>query len=179
MEEYLETVIRDLRETYAALDWAAVDRLVRDLASHERVAAFGLMFSETAAIDLQIKLGYHRKFIVTNINDLKQMEYVRSAGAETLILVFSESGEFLNRYKGIIDFSRKDDFSITRAKVVLITADEAMARDPRVAYSILFRRTDCVRTHRMVYQLLTDIIARKYREYTLGPAAEHSPSPQR
>ena len=63
------------------------------------------------------------------------------------------------------DFVRKSDFDDTKGKVVLITSNPEAARDPRVAYSVLYRRTGTLHTHRMVYQLLTDLIAYRYRVY--------------
>lgn len=171
-DSYFLEVLRDMQESYASLDWAAVDRLVADLAQHERVAAFGMMFSETAALDLQIKLGYNGKFIFTSMSDRKQMEFLRQADENTLILVFSDSGDYLNRYRNIRDFVRKSDFDDTKGKVVLITSNPEAAQDPRVAYSVLYRRTGTLHTHRMVYQLLTDLVAYRYRVYL----KEHSES---
>lgn len=164
-DSYLLTVLRDMQESYASLDWAMVDRLVEDIATHEKVGAFGMMFSETAALDLQIKLGYNGKFIATSMNDRKQMAYLRHADADTLVIIFSDSGDYLNRYRNIWDFVRKSDFDDTKAKVVLITSSTEAAHDPRVAYSVLYRRTGSLHTHRMVYQMLSDLIAYKYRVY--------------
>ena len=62
-------------------------------------------------------------------------------------------------------------FSV-QGKVVLITSNPEAAQDPRVAYSVLYRRTGTLHTHRMVYQLLTDLVAYRYRVYL----KEHSES---
>ena len=164
-DSYLLTLLRDMQESYASLDWTMVDRLVVDLASHERVGAFGMMFSESAALDFQIKLGYSGKFIITNLNDRKQMHFLRHADENTLVIIFSDSGDYINRYSNIQDFIRKNDFDDTKAKVVLITSNPRAAQDPRIAYSILYRRTGTLHTHRIVYQMLTDLIAYKYRTY--------------
>ncbi|MGYP003610750891 len=84
MDDYFHTIQEDLKAAYENLDWEAIDRFVEDLVRYEKVAAFGLMFSETAAVDLQVKLGYNGKFIVTNMNDSKQIEYLRNADEDTL-----------------------------------------------------------------------------------------------
>lgn len=160
---YFQTVLRDLEETYRHLDWDAVDRLVRDIASHPKVAAFGLMFSETAAIDLQTKLYHLQKFILTQMDDQKQMDYIRRAGEDTLMIIFSDSGQYLDRYFGHIeDFVDNGEFAATRARIVLITANERMARDPRVAYCLLYRRTSELHTNSIMYQMLTDLITYRY-----------------
>lgn len=160
---YFQTVLRDLEATYRQLDWDAVDRLVRDIASHPKVAAFGLMFSETAAIDLQTKLYHAQKFIITQMDDQKQMDYIRRAGEDTLMIIFSDSGQYIDRYFGHIgDYVDNGEFAATRARIVLITANEQMARDPRVAYCLLYRRTSALHTHSIMYQLLTDLITYRY-----------------
>ncbi len=161
---YIDTLHADIELTFNDMDWNAVDRLVKDLAAYEKVAAFGLMFSETAAMDLQIKLAYNKKFIITNINDLKQDSYIQNAKEDTLIIAFSDSGEFINKYTEIEDFISKHSFSVTKAKVVAITSNEALLEDSRVDYCVLYKRTDTLHTHRIIYPVLTDIIAFKYRE---------------
>lgn len=166
LDAFLLTVFHDISATYQSLDWSAVDRLVRDLAQYQKVAAFGLLFSETAALDLQTKLVYSKKFIVTNLNDLKQDNYIENAGKDTLIIVFSDSGEFLDRYRQVADFSYKLAFSKTRAKVVLITSNPEMEKDPRVAYCVRYQKTSELCTHRIIYGILTDIIAYKYWRFT-------------
>ena len=165
-KEYAHQMARDIEQTAAELDWDAIDRLVQDLITYQKVVAVGLMFSGTAAMDLQVKLGYCGKFIVTNINDNKQMESVLHADKDTLLIVFSDSGQYIDRYQSIDDFYHKDAFSVTKAKVVLITSEESMVHDPRISYSILFRHGCDVRTHRTTYHFITDMIAWRYREVT-------------
>lgn len=166
MDSYLFAVQNDIAITYQNLDWNAIERLVKDLVSYQKVAAFGLMFSETAALDLQTKLAYNKKFIVTNLNDLKQETFIENADKDTLIIIFSDSGEFLNKYRNIYDFSNKTVFSKTKAKIVVITSNPMVEKDPRVAYCVRYQKTRSICTHRIVYGVLTDIIAYKYREYT-------------
>ena len=101
---------------------------------------------------------------MATLDDIKQTRNIARADADTLLIVFSDSGQYLNRYDTIDDFYHKDIFNTTRAKIVLITSDEKMAHDPRVAYSILFRRGDEVHTHRTAYPFISDMIAWRYRE---------------
>lgn len=164
LEDYAENVCSDLMLTARTLDQGAIDRLAHDLLEFKVVAAFGLMFSESAAQNLQTKLGYNGKFIITNINDTKQDAFIRNAGPETLVIVFSESGAYLNRYGTMIeDFGEKDTFSRTKARVVLVTANERALHDPRIAYGIRIRRSTGLRSHAYTYELVTDAIAHRYR----------------
>ena len=97
MDAYVDAVLRDIRMTYELLDWEKLDRLAAEIYHYEKVAAFGCDFSETAALDLQTKLRDQRKFIVTNIDDQKQADYIRNADDKTLVIVFSDSGEYVQR----------------------------------------------------------------------------------
>lgn len=96
-DAYVDAVLRDIRMTYELLDWEKLDRLAAEIYHYEKVAAFGCDFSETAALDLQTKLRDQRKFIVTNIDDQKQADYIRNADDKTLVIVFSDSGEYVQR----------------------------------------------------------------------------------
>lgn len=165
LDSFILTVINDISETYRRLDWDVIHQLVKDIAYHQNVAAFGLLFSETAAMDLQAKLAYNKKFIVTNLNDRKQDQFIEHAGEDTLIIVFSDSGEFLDKYHHISDFANKQAFSRTKAKIVVITSNPELKNDPRVAYCVCYQKTRDLCTHRIVYGVLTDIIASKYRDY--------------
>ena len=177
---YVDTVCADLRETAKKMDVHAIDRLAHDLIRYERVAAFGLMFSETAAKDFQTKLGYNGKFIFTTMDDSKQDRFIKAAGPDTLIVVFSESGGFVDKYGSMIeDFSEKGVFFQTRARVVLISSNETMLRDPRIAYGIKLEHIRTMRTHFYTYQLVTDLVAHRYRElvreaHPSGGASERS-----
>lgn len=164
-DSYMLTILDDIMSTYRELDWEKIHRLVQDIELFETVAAFGLLFSETAAIDLQYKLAYNRKVILTNINDIKQESFIERAGDNVLIIVFSDSGEFLDKYVRIDDFVNKKSFYKTKAKVVVITSNQELEKDPRVAYTITYKKTQDLCTHRIVYGVLTDIIAFEYKKY--------------
>ncbi len=165
LDGFVDTVLADMRATYEQLDWEAIDRLVVDLYTHEHVGIFGLMYSETAAIDFQSKLSHFNKFVVTNLSDIKQEEYIRQADENTLIVIFSDSGMFMDSYQDVFILSSKEFPQRVRAKFVVITANPEAANDPRVSYCVLFQRTQKVSTHREVYSMLTDIIAYRYRDY--------------
>lgn len=163
--EYAENICSDLMLTARTLDRDNIDRLAQDLADHDSVIAFGLMFSQTAAENLQTKLGYLGKFIYTSSNDIKQEQSLRSAGPDTLAIIFSESGGYLDRYGAMIDdFSEKDTFSATKAKVVLISSNEKALHNPRIAYGIHIRRTTGLRSHAYTFELITDAIAQSFRQ---------------
>ncbi|HBN55352.1 MAG TPA: MurR/RpiR family transcriptional regulator [Lachnospiraceae bacterium] len=165
MDSFILTLHQDISASYMNLDWSRVNQLAADLADYQNVAAFGLLFSETAALDLQAKLAYNKKFIVTNQNDLKQERYILNAKEDTLIIIFTDSGMYLDRYDQIGDFANKHVFDHTKAKIVAITSNPALKEDPRIAYCICYQKSRSLCTHRIVYGVLTDIIAYQYRTY--------------
>lgn len=120
------SIHQDISAPYMSMDWPKIDRLVKDIAYYQKVVTFGLLFSETAALDLQAKLAYNQKFIVTNLNDLKQAQYIRDVKEDTLIIIFSDSGMFIDKYQKIGDFSYKQVFTKTKAKVVAITSNQEL-----------------------------------------------------
>lgn len=172
LESFILAITQDIGASFMKLDWEKVNQLVSDIVRYDKIAAFGLLFSETAALDLQTKLAYNKKFIVTNQNDLKQDQYIANADEDTLIIIFSDSGKFIDRYQKIGDFAQKQTFAKTKAKVVVITSNKELEQDPRVSYCICYQKTTDLCTHRVVYGVLTDIIAYKYREYMKRTGAD-------
>lgn len=158
-EEYAQAVASDMMENARRLPTGQLERLAADIIAYKKVAAFGLMFSETAAIDLQTKLGRIGKFILTNYNDIKQFQYIKRADENTLIIIFSDAGNFMDRYEMVDKETGLSVFKGTKAKLVMITSNEKMAKDPRLAYIIPYYRCGEVHTHREVYQLITDILS--------------------
>lgn len=165
-QEYLAAVTADMDATLRELDRSGLDRLVEDIYTHERVAAFGLMFSATAAIDLQIKLGRIGRYIATNMDDAKMADLLRRAGPDTLVILFSDHGSFMDRREMVDPATNRNLFSQTKARLVMITSNPAMAGDPRLDYIVTYRRLSELHTHRFVYPLLTDLLASKYYALT-------------
>ena len=164
-DAYVDAVLRDIRMTYELLDWEKLDRLAAEIYHYEKVAAFGCDFSETAALDLQTKLRDQRKFIVTNIDDQKQAEYIRNADDKTLVIVFSDSGEYVQRPQNTDSVRAHWAFENFRGKIVMITSNPDAEKNPLVDYCLLYRHCREVHTHRILYAVLTDLLAYRYHEY--------------
>ncbi len=124
------------------------------------------MFSESAAIDLQYKLAYSSKFIYTSQDDRKQDAYIRSADEDTLIIVFSNSGNFLHQQLLRPGHPERDTFTHTKAKIFAITANAAVKDLPYVSDAIVFPHETSLQTHAFLYQIIMDMIVTRYRFYT-------------
>ncbi|MGM9959778.1 MAG: MurR/RpiR family transcriptional regulator [Allobaculum sp.] len=163
-QDYVNTINLDLMKAVMAIDLFTIDRLVDDLACHKNVFAFGYMFSQRTAEDLQTKLGYVKKFIITSSLDLRQEELISQARPEDLIIIFSDSGQYMRHYyeSNMIEFDYRSAIETTPAKVVLITNNKEAAKMDYVDYAITYPRSSNLITHRYIYQLVTDLIVDRY-----------------
>lgn len=170
---YAEAIQNDIRYALQAVDMKKVEELANDLVCYKKIAAFGLLFSEIGAIDLQEKLAYNNKFIITKMSDVKQIDLLERADEETLIIIYSNSGSYMQRYQ-LSEFQEEKDFSNVKAKIVLITSNKKMAAHPDVDLCISFGHTTGVQTHTYLYPFVNDMIVMKYRELT---RAKKTPPP--
>lgn len=165
MAAYLKSIQNDIEECKKSLNMLKIEKLAQYLVRYKKVAAFGLLFSEIAAVDLQTKLAYNGKFIITNMNDVKQDIFINNAEEDTLIIIFSNSGNYMQKY-ALSEFQETKSFENLKAKIVLITFNKAMEHDPRVDLCITCNHTTSVQTHSYIFQLINDYITMKYRAIT-------------
>lgn len=164
IKDYIAIVKKDIDLMAEALDYDKLEELAHDLVRYEQVAAFGTVYSETAAIDLQYKLAFCKKIIKTSTNDKVQEEYIQNATADTLVIIFTNSGRYITEYQLIEGYPRKDIFNETKAKIVAITANKELENDPRVDLCISFPYSSSVQNHPIIYQIVTDMIAVSYKK---------------
>lgn len=162
---YIDIIMNDIFSCKEDIDMARVKELAGDLVKYKYVASFGLLFSELGAMDLQAKLAYNGKFIITSLNDVKQDEFINSSEEDTLIIIFSNSGSYIQRYM-LSEFQTKKDYSKIKAKIVLITGNAKMENHPDVDLCISFSHKSMIQTHSIIYPLINDIIVTEYRKLT-------------
>ena len=85
-----------MRLAAETIDCGALDRLAEDIRDAERVACFGMLKAETAALSLHSDLTMLGKRAVTKISFQDQMDYLSAAGPEELVLVFSYRGVYFD-----------------------------------------------------------------------------------
>lgn len=162
---YMDILKDDISLVQTSIDMSKIQELAKDLTKYKKIASFGLLFSEIGAMDLQWKLAYNGKFILTHMNDVKQKNYINRADKDTLIIIYSNSGSYMQRYQ-LSEFQEPKDFSLIKAKIVLITSNSKMKHHPGVDLCISYGHTSNVQTHSILYPLINDIIVMKYRELT-------------
>lgn len=107
MEDYGKRVNHSIDMVTKTLSTRKLTDLCRDLRRYKKAAAFGLLKAGCAAVNLQGDLWMMGKHIYTNISYDQQIEYIRQAGKDSLILIFSYTGAYFEYEKGKI-FSGRD-----------------------------------------------------------------------
>lgn len=163
---YFEAITRDINFFKDNIAMEAIDQLAQDLVKYDEIYAFGLLFSETAALDLQYKLAYLQKFIVTRQEDTEQERIIENADDSKLIIIFSNSGNYVKKHQLKELSPRQKIFEKSKAKIVLITSNPEMLDNENIDYCILFHHETKVQTHYFMYQIITDMIALRYRYFS-------------
>ena len=161
---YLKALADDARLLFDGTNASTIEELARDIHRHQKIAAFGEGYSETACLNLQIKMSYYQKFIYTTQNDITQTEYIEQADHDSLVLVISNSGRFIGSYAHREGEPEKSCFDRCRARVYLITSNPAMVHDRRVFRCIMLRYSHDVQNHPVLFQLLIEQIALCYQK---------------
>ena len=126
---------------------------------------FGSSVLPSISLSMFTMASIARKFIVTNIDDQKQADYIRNADDKTLVIVFSDSGEYVQRPQNTDSVRAHWAFENFRGKIVMITSNPDAEKNPLVDYCLLYRHCREVHTHRILYAVLTDLLAYRYHEY--------------
>lgn len=109
-EEYLDAMIEDIQFFKESVDVSAIDKIVNRIKEFDYVVALGLIFSESAAMDLQYKLAYKGKFLRTFLDDTDQEHFLKEADENTLAIVLTNSGEYLTTRQQKLGAPKKDIF---------------------------------------------------------------------
>ena len=160
---YMDILLEDIQHLFSDTDVKILEQIVEDIHSYKNVAAFGEVYSETACLNFQYKMTLYRKFIYTSINVKRQEEYICEADEDTLILIFSNSGNYIKTNRWQEGSPERECFHKTRGKVILITSNEVMKNDPRVNQILLYRHVSKVQNHPILYQLLIERLAACYQ----------------
>ena len=165
VNDYLDAVCEDVNYLREHMDLSAIDHVAKAISDYDNVAAFGLMFSESAALDLQCKLAYNGKFIRSFQDDVLQEAFLKKAKADTLILILTNSGEYLTKQQIKLGTPKKNVFSSTQAKIAVISSNPEVKTLSFVSESIIFPHQTKYQTHGILYQIINDLIVHRYRYF--------------
>lgn len=128
------------------------------------VCAFGTLFSQLGALDLQYKLAYNHKFIMSFVNDAKQDEYLKNNKDKGVVIIYSNSGNYLDRYQ-VSSFQEKKSYQFKHKKVILITSNKDMISHPQVDICLIYQHKSDIQKHNYIYPLINDLIVSEYRKF--------------
>lgn len=128
----VESVNTAINQAAASMDNDRLMALCRDIATYDKVAAFGLLKAGVVAQNLQADLLLMGKIIETKIPFAQQATYLSRAGRDTLVIIFSYSGIYFDTY-----FSRLPT-SEEKPKIVLVTGGKNIKKSKLVDDVITF-----------------------------------------
>lgn len=142
------------------VDMSQVKAVAEEIRAYKRVAAFGLMKAESAALCLQSDLLMLGKSIYTNVSFPQQMDYIRTSGKDTLILLFSYTGAYFDYADDL-----RDDRPLFPPRIVLITGSREKAA-PYIDRVVRFDSRQDQHGHPYQLQLVAGLIAQEYAKLT-------------
>lgn len=92
--EYENNIVSAVHTAIHSVDKEKLSRLIKDIHQYDRVAIFGLLKAQAAAISLASDLAFCGKQVYTNTSFAAQMDHLKAASDKDLILVFSYTGSF-------------------------------------------------------------------------------------
>ena len=94
MVSYAKSITDSIKQVSASLPEKLMKELLIDIHRYKRIATFGLMKAETAALILQSDLLNYKKNIYTNLSYKEQMGFIEESSEDTLIIIFTYTGSY-------------------------------------------------------------------------------------
>ncbi|MHC5229201.1 MurR/RpiR family transcriptional regulator [Enterococcus sp. LJL99] len=156
IDHYSTMIAESIAEVSKSIAEEKVTQLIEDMESYNKVAAFGLMKAETAALILQSDLLTCNKQVYTNLSYKEQMDYIENSAQDTLIIIFTYTGSYF-------DYSTKRSFlkKKNRPKIWLISGSKKNVPD-YVSDCIYFSSQQDHISHPYQLDFVATILAKEY-----------------
>lgn len=164
-EKYMSILQEDIRIFSDSIDQNSLQQLGKALYEYKEVAAFGSVYSQTVAMDFMYRMVDEGKYIRTYTDDIKQEEYLKNMGEDALVIIFSNSGQFLYGDGMKMQGRFKTYLKEKRGKIALITSNREAAEDTIVQYPILYQFASNVHSHTLIERLVMERIISEYLKY--------------
>ncbi|MFQ9923574.1 MAG: MurR/RpiR family transcriptional regulator [Beduini sp.] len=96
IEEYSVKIKESIDQVIKSIQPKQIRQLCQDIQRYHKVALFGLMKAGSVALNLQSDLLMLGKVTYTKISYKQQMEYLKSATQDDLIIIFSYTGAYFD-----------------------------------------------------------------------------------
>ncbi|MDH2882610.1 MULTISPECIES: MurR/RpiR family transcriptional regulator [Bacillus cereus group] len=162
LHRYIDSVIQNINNFKQFIDMSILEKLVQDIHKYENVVTFGAMHMETVALLLQNNFFRCKKIIDTRLDPRKQVEFIQECGEDSLIIIFSISGNYVREYlSNIIPSIEKK-----RPKIYVVTINSEVKKLNYVDEVILLPDdSNNFSSHPIDSILLVNIITLIYHEY--------------
>jgi len=164
IERYLNVLSGDIKNFLSGINMGQIQKLAEAIYDYDKVAAFGAVYSETVAMDFMYMFAEEKKYIKTNLFDTKQEQFINQADEDTLIIIFSNSGQYIYRDGMKALNSSKLFIKKTKGRIALITSNKEAAYDPCITYPVLYHLTTVVQNHLMIERIVVNLIVDNYRK---------------
>ena len=123
--EYQCQAQNSIAQAACLLSEETIGALCRDIQRYQRVAAFGVLRSESVALNFQGSMVSQGKYVFTTLTCKQQIDYIEQATEKDLILIFSNEGVYFEyRYGDTLPPQLK------APKIYLITSSEQKTFSP-------------------------------------------------
>ena len=154
--DYGEKIKNSVDMVINSIDIQKIKLLCKDILKYKNIYIFGLLKAETAAFNLQSDLLMLGKQSITNLSYNQQLNYIKNAGKDDLIIIFSYTGSYFN-YENISSIPK----TIYNPKIYLITG-KPKHYDDYIDEVILFKSLQDQSSHPYQLQCVGSIIAQEY-----------------
>lgn len=163
INSYIDEVVDNLNILKGSIQEDDIQNLVEDIYDYNYVAAFGYLQSEIVALNLQFDLQTSRKVIFTSMQYANQIEYIKKADENYLIIIFSNSGTYFKRA-----FARTNIFKnmVHKPKIYLVTSNQ----DIHLRYVdkyIRYKSGNDYASHPYPLVAISSLICSQYSQYIL------------
>lgn len=168
-EAYLKILKDDLACFSDTIDKGILKQLAKAIYDHSNVLAFGSVYSQNIALDFMYRLADEGKYIRTYTYDTMQEEYLRNTSDNTLVIIFSNSGQYLYGDGLRLNDHFKTYLKKTKAELALITSNKDAANNSMVRYPILYSFSSNVQSHMLIERFVMEMIILEYKKIAQKP----------
>lgn len=154
IEDYGTKIKESVDQVIQSIQPKQIRQLCQDIQRYQKVALFGLMKAGSVALNLQSDLLMQGKVTYTKISYKQQMEYLKAASQDDLIIIFSYTGAYFD-----YEFRRLPQ-SLKHPKLYLIYGGE----EPQEEFieTIHFDSMQDQASHPYQLQCIASLIAQEY-----------------
>ena len=156
MNAYVNKMKECMDQVLCSIDSNKIRQLCLDIQFYKKVAIFGLMKAGSVALNLQCDLLMLKKVTYTKLSYKQQMEYLKNASEEDLIIIFSYTGTYFD-----YEFRRLPKI-LNRPKIYCIGGNRVEnTNDVELEY-ITFDSMQDQASHPYQLQCVASLIAQEY-----------------